>query len=86
MKRLMCERAAIGCQTVKLTPQPQEATAFGFLTLNDWPIRSSTKSGLGAFQHFKRHRIDQHSRAVTGDRHVVFGPAPVDIERILKER
>src|SRR5277367_8720 len=30
--------------TVKLTPQPHEATAFGFFTLNAWPIRSSTKS------------------------------------------
>ena len=28
----------------KLVPQPQEATAFGFLIWNDWPIRSSTKS------------------------------------------
>ena len=31
-------------QTEKLVPQPQEATAFGFLIWNDWPIRSSTKS------------------------------------------
>src|SRR5271166_5234996 len=30
--------------TEKLTPQPQDATAFGFLTRNDCPIRSSTKS------------------------------------------
>ena len=28
----------------KLVPQPQEALAFGLLTLNDAPIRSSTKS------------------------------------------
>ncbi len=27
-----------------LVPQPQEATALGFLIWNDWPIRSSTKS------------------------------------------
>jgi hypothetical protein len=33
-----------GRQTEKLVPQPQEATAFGFLIWNDWPIRSSTKS------------------------------------------
>ena len=26
----------------KLVPQPQEALAFGLLTLNDAPIRSST--------------------------------------------
>ena len=28
--------------TAKLVPQPQLATAFGFLIWNDWPIRSST--------------------------------------------
>ena len=27
--------------TAKLVPQPQEATAFGFLIWNDWPMRSS---------------------------------------------
>ena len=31
-------------QTEKLVPQPQEATAFGFLIWNDCPIKSSTKS------------------------------------------
>ncbi len=31
-------------QSEKLVPQPQEATALGFLIWNDWPIRSSTKS------------------------------------------
>ena len=31
-------------QTEKLVPQPHEAVAFGLLILNDWPIRSSTKS------------------------------------------
>ncbi len=31
-------------QMEKLVPQPQEATAFGFLIWKDWPIRSSTKS------------------------------------------
>ena len=31
-------------QIEKLVPQPQEATAFGFLIWKDWPIRSSTKS------------------------------------------
>ena len=31
-------------QSEKLVPQPQDAVAFGFLTLNDAPIRSSTKS------------------------------------------
>ncbi len=36
-------------QTEKLTPQPQEAVAFGFLTRNDWPIRSSTKSSSAPF-------------------------------------
>jgi HAE1 family hydrophobic/amphiphilic exporter-1 len=30
--------------SAKLVPQPQAATAFGFLILNDAPIRSSTKS------------------------------------------
>ena len=28
----------------KLVPQPQEAVAFGFFTLNEAPIKSSTKS------------------------------------------
>ena len=28
----------------KLVPQPHDAVAFGLLTLNDEPIRSSTKS------------------------------------------
>ncbi len=31
-------------QREKLVPQPQEALASGFLTLNAAPIRSSTKS------------------------------------------
>ena len=31
-------------QSAKLVPQPQEAVAFGFFTLNAAPIRSSTKS------------------------------------------
>ena len=35
--------------TEKLTPQPQEATAFGFLTLNARPIRSSMKSSSAPF-------------------------------------
>jgi hypothetical protein len=30
--------------TVKLVPQPQDAVAFGLWTLNEAPIRSSTKS------------------------------------------
>ena len=30
--------------SAKLVPQPQEAVAFGFFTLNEAPIRSSTKS------------------------------------------
>ena len=30
--------------SAKLVPQPQEAVAFGLLTLNEAPIRSSTKS------------------------------------------
>src|SRR5581483_2809151 len=34
---------AIG-QIEKLVPQPQDAVAFGFLTLNEEPMRSSTKS------------------------------------------
>src|SRR5947209_3868153 len=31
-------------QIEKLVPQPQLAVACGLLILNDWPIRSSTKS------------------------------------------
>ena len=31
-------------QSAKLVPQPQEAFACGFFTLNEAPIRSSTKS------------------------------------------
>ena len=31
-------------QSAKLVPQPQDAVAFGLLTLNEAPIRSSTKS------------------------------------------
>ena len=30
--------------SAKLVPQPQEAVAFGFFTLNEAPIKSSTKS------------------------------------------
>ncbi len=30
--------------SAKLVPQPQDAVAFGFFTLNEAPIRSSTKS------------------------------------------
>ena len=33
-----------GRQIEKLVPQPQPATACGFLIWKDWPIRSSTKS------------------------------------------
>ena len=36
--------AARHAQMEKLVPQPQDATAFGFLIWKDWPIRSSTKS------------------------------------------
>jgi hypothetical protein len=31
-------------QSAKLVPQPQDAVAFGLLTLNEDPMRSSTKS------------------------------------------
>ena len=31
-------------QRAKLVPQPQEAVALGLWILNDWPMRSSTKS------------------------------------------
>ena len=38
-----CARCA-DTYSAKLVPQPQEAVAFGFFTLNEAPIRSSTKS------------------------------------------
>src|SRR3569623_1577807 len=39
-----CRDAHGRCQIEKLVPQPHEAVAFGLLTRNDAPIRSSTKS------------------------------------------
>src|SRR3984957_18763127 len=41
---------------------------------------------FGAFQHFKRNRIDQQGRAIAGHRHVVLGAAPFDVECILEAR
>src|ERR1700722_3641108 len=41
---------------------------------------------LGALEHFERDRIDQDRRAVARHRHIVLGPASVDIERILEAR
>jgi hypothetical protein len=38
------KRIADFSYSAKLVPQPQEAVAFGFFTLNEAPIRSSTKS------------------------------------------
>ena len=43
-RRRACREPAHRLQTEKLVPQPQDATAFGFLIWKDWPIRSSTKS------------------------------------------
>ena len=71
-------------QTEKLTPQPQEATAFGFLTRNDWPIRSSTKSSSAPLSISSETGSTQHRRPVAGDDHVVLGAAPARRRRNIE--
>ena len=44
VRRTARRAASPSPQMEKLVPQPQDATAFGFLIWKDWPIRSSTKS------------------------------------------
>ena len=58
-------------QIEKLVPQPQEATACGFLIWKDWPIRSSTKSISEPPIYSQRDRVDQHRRAVAREHDVV---------------
>ncbi len=70
----------------KLTPQPQEATAFGFLTLNARPMKVVDEIEFGALQHLQRDGVDHNGGAVAGGDEIVLGALFVDVERILKAR
>ena len=79
--------ASAGGQIEKLTPQPQEATALGFLTLNAWPIRSSTKSSSDAAHHLERDGIDDDADPVARRDEIVVGARSASIvEGVLEAR
>ena len=68
----------------KLVPQPQDALAFGLLTLNEAPIRSSTKSiseparycsDTGSISMVTPSRVDDD---------VVLGLVALDVELVLE--
>ena len=70
--------------SAKLVPQPHDAFAFGLLTLNEAPIRSSTKSISEPAMIADRHRIDQHDGAVAVDDEVVGGLRALHVELVLE--
>ena len=70
----------------KLVPQPQDEVAFGLLTLNAWPIRSSTKSISAPLRKSSDTGSIRTRRAVALDDEVVVHARIVDGEIVLKAR